>query len=182
MMAQMKPLLIQTELPALLADAPPAFRVVTIYEDGDSGRRARQFADEVLRDAEQDCEGTTNYWSFDVLECKQVRNAAASAAAGADLVIFSASGERECSPALEEWLEMWAWLIGENDPALVALLEKADGRNARRIRVNLQAIAERKTLEFVAFHVPAAAEWRELERESLATAAREGTNPIATAG
>lgn len=32
------------EFPALLADGQPAVRMVMLYEDGESGRRARRFA------------------------------------------------------------------------------------------------------------------------------------------
>ncbi len=63
------------------------------------------------------------------------------AAAGADFVIFAASGDREFSPEIDEWLGMWAWLIDEKNPALVALLENGDGKCVRTIRSELSTIA-----------------------------------------
>lgn len=147
----MKPSSLLPEFNTLLTDGPPAVRMVMLYEDGDAGRRARQFAHEVLHGDGGECAGSTSFWSFDLLGLPNVRAAAASAAASADLVILAASGESALPPEIEEWLGMWAWRIGERSPALVALLEDGDGRSASTIQSELRAVAVRKDLEFVAF-------------------------------
>lgn len=147
----------------LRTEGSPEFRIVIIYEDAAAGRQARQFSDRLLREAWEDCVGVRNLWTFDVLGIREVRNAAASAAAAADLVIVAAAGGRELSPEVEDWLELWAWLIDRADPAVVALVQQADGRAVRNIRARLRLIAKRKGLEFFA---PTAGEPdRVIERE-----------------
>lgn len=130
----------------------PPVRMVMVYEDGDAGRRAKRFADEVLHGAGGDYRGTANFWNFDALASPEVRAAAANAAASADFVILAASGERQLSPEVDEWLGAWSWMIGEKNPALVALFDESKSRCVRSIRSDLGVIAKRKHLEFVAFH------------------------------
>ena len=137
---------------ALLLDGRPPVRMVMLYEDGEGGRRAKRFADEVLHGDGADSGGTASFWNFDVLEHADVRTTAARAAACADFVVFAASGNRALSPELDEWLGMWAWMIGKNNPALVALLEEGSGDGAEAIHSELLGIADRKGLEFVEFH------------------------------
>ena len=133
---------------AFLAGAPPEFNIVIIYEDADAGRRAKRFSDRLLREIGDQFRCVRNLWSFDVLAITDVRNAAAGIARTADLVVVSASGERELAPQAEEWLDLWGWLIDGSTPALVALFENAEGEFTRQIRSVLSALARDKRLEF----------------------------------
>ncbi|MDR3406250.1 MAG: hypothetical protein P4L99_27450 [Chthoniobacter sp.] len=171
------------ESPALLIDAPPKFNIVIIYEDADAGRRARRFSDTLLREMRDECHCVRNLWSFDVLDMTNIRNAAASAAQAADLVILSASGQRELPPHLEGWLDLWVWLIDGNKPALVGLFENADGGCAQGMRRSLRARTVGKKLEFFPHTTfEPEASFVCAEREHLAGSSRWHFNPARTAG
>lgn len=132
----------------LLAGIPPKLNVVMIYEDAEAGRRAKRFSDKLLHMIEPRCELVRNLWNFDVLAITNVRNAAAGIARVADLVIVSASGERELSPPVEGWLDLWVWLIDGTHPALVALFQNTNGCHAGGICESLRARARQKSIAF----------------------------------
>lgn len=168
---------------ALLNGIPPELNIVMLYEDADAGRCAKRFSDKLLFEIGLQCECARNLWSFDVLAITNVRNAAAGIARSADLVIVSASGERELSPQVEKWLDMWVWLIDGGNPALVALFQNADGGYARKIRTDLRALAEKKRLPF--FPQPTFEPSGDLvrtERENLAVPIRWHSNHAAADG
>ena len=64
-------------------------------------------------------------WNFDVLGIREVRDLAAGAARKADIVIVSLSGRTELAHTIWGWLNMWLWLLEEENPALVALFESS---------------------------------------------------------
>ena len=131
-------------------ESRPEFRTVMIYEDVAAGRRAKHFSDRLLHALGDGCEDVRNLWSFDVLGLTHVRNWAVAAARTADLVIVSASGQRALSREAAEWLEMWAWLLDDTKPALLALYHDAHGPGVRGISTALRALARRKGLDFFA--------------------------------
>ncbi len=159
--------------PTLAFDGVPDFRIVILYEDYAAGRRAKDLSDRLLHTLGDNCVDVVNLWSFDVLGLTDVRNASTSAAKVADLVILSVSGARALSPEVEEWLELWAWLLDGTNPALLALFHQADGSCVAEIRARLYPISARKGLEF--FTQSAAEPSPELlraEREHLAEVTR----------
>jgi hypothetical protein len=137
-----------SEALAPIAGGLPEFSIVIIYEGTEAGRRAKRLSDRLLREIGDQFRCVQNLWSFDVLSITEVRNAAAGIARAADVVVLSASGDRELAPHVEKWLELWAWMIDGTDPALVALFESADGECARKIRTGLRALARDKQLKF----------------------------------
>lgn len=145
----MEATLFRPELQEPLSDGRQ-FHIVMIYEDAEGGSRAQRFADKLLGEIRTDCECVSDLWRFDVLGITEVRNAAVRAATAADLVIVSASGERDLPPAVEDCLELWAWMIDGTRPALVALFPDSEGKCVRRIQARLRAIAAQKDLEFFA--------------------------------
>lgn len=133
---------------ALLNDIRRVFNIVMIYEDADAGRRVKRFSDKLLYALGDEYHYQRNLWSFDVLAITNVRNAAAGVARAADVVIVSASGNHDLSIQVEKWLDLWAWLTNETNPALVALFENTDGRSAQEIRRRLRALTANKQLGF----------------------------------
>lgn len=136
------------ELPLLLTGDPPEFNIVVIYENADAGRHAKRFSDKLLSEIGEHCQCVRNLWSFDVLSITEVRNAAASSARAADLLIVSTSGKCELSPHVGKWLDLWAWLIDGASPALVALFQDPNGGCVRKIIINLRRLAGGRGLEF----------------------------------
>ena len=119
---------------ALLAGPSLKINIVIIYEDAESGRRAKRFSDKLLRELGEQFRCARNLWSFDVLAITDVRNAAAGVGQPPTWLSSPASGERELAPQVEQWLDLWAWLIDGTSPALVALFGNGDGGCAQKIR------------------------------------------------
>jgi hypothetical protein len=125
-----------------------------LYEDADAGRYAKRFSDKVMEEIGDEGECVRNLWSFDVLGITEVRNAAAGAARNADLVIISASGKCALSREVEEWLELWAWLIDRAHPTLVALSREPTGSYAASIHDRLRRLAREKGVRFIPQSTP----------------------------
>ena len=126
----------------------PVFSTVLIYEGLAAGRRAKQFYEKLTAEFGEDCRFTENAWSFKVLGLAPIANAAAIAAAAADIVIFSVSGTNQLPPKVEEWIETWVRLINEGNPALVALFDSPVANSAVTIRAYLRKVTEGKRIDF----------------------------------
>lgn len=125
----------------------PTFKCVVIYEDFAAGERGQRFYEKLNAAMDDDCVSTHHLWSFPVLAIAEMRNIAVTAAAAADIVIFALSGRDELPAAVKEWIEMWAWLIEDKHPALVALFESPNGESGS-IRGYLRSVTARKHLDF----------------------------------
>ena len=128
-------------------------RTVLIYQNLDAGLLAKCFCNSLERDLGVICQLNDRVWRFDVLAIPEVRNAAASAAAKADLVIISNADCTELPGKVEEWLEMWMWLIDQTNPALLALF--GSPRNeSEPVRKKLQRITHNNGIDFFSTMIP----------------------------
>ena len=93
----------------------PVFKAVLIYENFATGVRARCFCERLVRALDNTLE--EQMWSFDVLGIREARNAAASAARKADVVIVSLLGRTDLPSTVRAWLDMWLWLLDKENPA-----------------------------------------------------------------
>lgn len=125
----------------------PTFKCVVIYEDFAACERGERLYKTLVAAMDGDCISTHNLWSFPVLAIAEMRNVAVSAAAAADIVIFALSGKDELPAAVKEWIEMWAWLIEDTHPALVALFDSPNGESGS-IRGYLRSVTASKHLDF----------------------------------
>jgi hypothetical protein len=121
-----------------------------VYENVVAGARARWFLERLARSSCKALE--EQMWNFDVLGIREVRNGAASAARKADVVAVSASGHREFPGAVRAWLDMWLWLLEDEHPALLALLDSSDSPNVASICAYLGCIAQCAGIEFFSAH------------------------------
>jgi hypothetical protein len=128
---------------------PHKFNMAIIYEAPQDGIHAKSFGDRLIAEVANEHALTLGVWSFQVLGIAQIRNIAASAAAIADVVILSMSGTKPLSPQIEEWLELWCWLIDQGHPAVFALFGTSN-TEATHICADLQRTALRKGLDFFA--------------------------------
>ena len=101
--------------------AAQKFSVTIIYESVEAGKRAKRLSDQLVVKAAANGAFELNLWNFGVLGIPEVRNAAASSAALADLVILSMGGAVPLPKQAVEWVKMWTWLIDGHKPAVVAL-------------------------------------------------------------
>jgi hypothetical protein len=70
----------------LHSDDRSKFKVVIIYQDRTSGRRAKHFYDGLVHKLDQECGLSLEIWNFQVLAIPQFRESATQSAARADLV------------------------------------------------------------------------------------------------
>jgi len=129
----------------------PVFRAVLIYENFVAGVRARWFCARLVRALDSTLE--EQMWNFDVLGIRDVRNAAASVARTADVVILSMSGYTELPGTVRAWLDMWLWLLEKENPALVTLFDSSAPRNIASICAYLQQHSRRAGTDFFAHEI-----------------------------
>jgi hypothetical protein len=124
----------------------PLLKAVLIYENFAAGLRARWFCERLA--GALDCTLEEEMWNFEVLRIREDRNAAASAARKADVVVISVSGRTELPRAIRAWLDMWLWLLEKENPALVGLFDSSVPRHVGSIRSYLSSIARRAGIDF----------------------------------
>jgi hypothetical protein len=131
-------------------DGRPKFKVAIIYEDSAAGKRAKHFYDRVIRELVDECDFSMELWNFQVLAVPEIGNAAAKAAAQADVVILSMHRKAQLSVRTRDWIERWSGLITDNRSALVALLDQP-GRKRGTVASTLdylRKVADRKGISF----------------------------------
>ncbi len=136
-------------------------RTVLIYQDLEAVRVAKSFCDRLEGILNVKCQLGDRVWRFDVLGIPEFRNAAASAAAKADLVIVSKSDCSELPAKVREWLDMWMWLIDQTNPALIALFGAPRSESAP-IRAQLRNVTRNNGIDFFSAAIPQEAQSEEL--------------------
>ena len=132
-------------------DDEPTFKVVILYEDGPTGRRAKLFYDKLIHKLEDECAFSLQLWSFQVLGIPEIRESAADCVAQADFVIVSLHGKAGLPASMREWIETWSGKIFDRGPALVALVDKSTawgGRNAVTLAY-LRGVAQTNRVTFL---------------------------------
>ena len=129
----------------------PVLKAVLIYENFATGVRARWFCERLVRALDITLE--EQMWSFDVLGIREARNAAASAAKKANVVIVSVLGHTDLPSTIRAWLDMWLWLLDKQNPALVALFDSSTPPNIGSIRAYLSNIARSAGIEFCTYEI-----------------------------
>ena len=101
---------VTTQSPAALSDREdiPVFRVVLVFEDFNTGRRAKEAYDFLVANLTHEWQVTSEMWKFELLSSPELRKMAAKDAAVANLVIVSSRGDRE--------LPIRADYVGRNVP------------------------------------------------------------------
>jgi len=129
------------------------FKVVVIYEDGPTGRRAKHFYDKLIHELEDECAFSLQLWNFQVLAIPELRESAVESAAQADFVILSLHGKAGLPVDIREWIETWSKLIIGKDLALITLVDKSttrDGTNASALPY-LKRLAKRTKVDFFGY-------------------------------
>lgn len=114
-------------------DDEPIFKVVIVYEDVTTGRRAKLFYDKLIHELKNDCVFSLQLWSFQVLAIPEIRESAADSIAQADFVILSLHGKAGIPARMRLWIEAWSSQLPGRGPALIALVDKSmeqNGQNA----------------------------------------------------
>jgi hypothetical protein len=126
-----------------------ALNVLTLFEDLDTGRRAKQIYDYLEKHLGSDFKLNHQVWNLNVLAAPMLRELAAKDASESDILIISLHGQRELSAEARSWLELW---VGQRSApiGLVALFdpEQRNSETAIETRRYLEAIAQTGRMDF----------------------------------
>ncbi len=100
-------------------------RVVLLYEDAETGLRARASLAAVEHRAAPEFGFQTKLWRRDLLRAAWLREQAALDAAGAEVIIVSLHGQDGVPPEVSDWLSRWQELKAERPYALGLLVDDA---------------------------------------------------------
>jgi hypothetical protein len=129
---------------ARLESAYPV-RAIVAYEQFDGARRAQQILDRLEAELNTRIEISAEWWIFESLRYRDLREQALSEAIAADLIIISASEDRELPEHVRDWIEEWLPEKHESASTLVALIDPSAARpaseNPRRASEYLRHIA-----------------------------------------
>ncbi len=132
-----------------------AWSVVVVYEDSAARERAVGFCDQLVGRFWAKCEFDVSWWPFAMLEETRAAKEAAEKAAGADLILFSATPEGDFPLAVKAWIEAWLNQRGEREGMLVGLMEPlADPAGREGLKHHcLRNAAHRGAMDYLT-HVP----------------------------
>ncbi len=129
---------------ALDLDDRPTFSVVIIYQDPDTGRRAKCFYDKMTHEVGEECDFSLELWNFEMLAIPEMRDSSAQAAAQADFLVLSFRGNAELPAQTRYWIERWSRLSADGNPALVGfLIDRLKSRSRRKSGWSDRSIARR---------------------------------------
>src|SRR5258706_3363135 len=108
-------------------EADRALNVLSLFEDLETGRRAKQIYDYLADHLGIDFKLNHQVWNLNVLASPILRELAAKDASESDILVISLHGQRELSSEARSWLELW---VGQRSApiGLVALFDP-DQRN-----------------------------------------------------
>lgn len=122
----------------------PTLRVQMVYEDAETGLRAKRALESLAGHLELDADFNIGLSRFDLLREKAFRELAAREAEGADILLLSAHGNETLPPGVLAWLEEWLIRNAGEPRALVVSLDPdvAGSAEANGILSALQTVAE----------------------------------------
>lgn len=131
-------------------ESKPIFRLVLIYEDMASGKRAMRTCQALIDKIGEEFEFRNSLWSFDVLQLSKTQSEAAHEAAAADMIMIAARGTEPLPEFVSRWIENWAGQKRSRRGALVALIETGEHfvRGTSPVHSYLRGIAENAPLDF----------------------------------
>ena len=142
---------VATDTPAASSNrqGAPAFGVVLVFEDFNTGKRAKRAYDFLAASLTQEWQVISQMWKFEVLSIPELREMAAKDAAMANLIIVSSRGDRELPAHVKDWIEMWLGYRGDA-VALVALFDSPpeQAEHAQATQTYLEGVAKRGQMEF----------------------------------
>lgn len=129
-------------------EANPAFNVVMLYEDFETGKNAKLTYDYLVEHLGPECHFNNSMWKYDVLSIPKLGEIAAQDARAADIVLFSSHGG-DLPREVKGWTEQW---LAEKlrGLALVALFDcpEEERAGARAAHDYLAEVASRAQMDF----------------------------------
>ena len=136
------------EMPFGVRSPPTPFNVVIMYEDFESGKRAKKGLDYVAKELGNDLEFRHSMWRLDVLQNPKLNILAAPQLAEADMLIISLRGEGELSAKICALIDKRLAQTLNHECALVALFEGAAPATRSSVYACLAILARAHDLDF----------------------------------
>jgi hypothetical protein len=133
-------------------ELPAACDVIVVYEDEASREQARGVCERLARSFWEEVEFEIDWWRFRYLADPEIGQAAARAAADADVVVVAAQAGHELPAPVRNWMEKWVTRRTGRESVLVALIGTKGGWAADRLPVcaYLRTVAQRAHMDFLA--------------------------------
>ena len=137
------------EAPSGNQGPPTPFKVLIMYEDFGTGKRAKKGLDYVAEELGNDFEFRHSMWRLDILQDPKLNILAAPALAEADLLIISLRGEGQIPAKIRVLIDTWLAEKANRDCALVALFEAAASATRSSVYACLANLARQHGLDFL---------------------------------
>jgi hypothetical protein len=108
-----------------LGERPQGLNVLMVYEDLETGVRARQALDEALHRLAADADVRVRMWRFDLLGEPASQQQAVNEASEGRIVFVSAHGSEELPAGVGSWFEQWLSSRSDKPCALVISIDVA---------------------------------------------------------
>jgi len=144
--------------------------VVVVYADLEARAIATQVNERFIQQFHQELDFRSAWWSFQVLQEREIMESAAKAAVAADLIFCSTNGSEELPSAAQAWIDLWLPQKNRGDSALIALLRSAHCDDLRPLpaELYLRAVAHAAQMAFFIKEFDLAAERHPWASETLA--------------
>ncbi len=129
----------------------PVFRVVIVYDDFASGKRAMDTCNFLVCQLGGGIELRTSMWKFDVLRTAKLHQIAVEDAIEADVIIVANARNAGLPAEVKRWVDGWAMRKQGQAAALVALLDFTgeDVQESATVHAFLQGAAADAKIDFL---------------------------------
>jgi hypothetical protein len=130
------------------------FSAVMAYENANTAKRAKEMWDRLMRALKDDYRLKLRLWKFDVLRIPEVRDAAATDVARANITLIATRGAGELPAEVKAWIELWLAQkrnAQDNKRALAVLFDAPPdklGASALAQFAYLQRVARQGNMDF----------------------------------
>lgn len=151
------------------------FKVFIAYESFESGLKAVEVYQHLLRRFENDFSFDVDFWRFEALQVPSIEQRAAEQASKADMVVIAVDGVRRLAVEFQHWIETWIRKKVGQDSALVFLAKHPSEIEASStyFRAYLRGVAVRGDMTFIADSSMISAETKERVHHSVQPRAKK---------
>ncbi len=124
--------------------------LLATFEDSATGRRIKEFCQDLTRQLGQHCQIIEHVWLFSMFRLPELREIAAEEAAASDLVVMALHNAESLPNEVKSWMNLWLRPGPSRDAVLLVLLESASEGTPGPIEQYLRDMATRSGRDFLA--------------------------------
>lgn len=134
------------------SSAPAPCGITIIYEDRETGLRAKRFGDMLNASLGSETRRKPALWRLELIDLPHVTEQLSRDAAASEFLILSLRGDMSFSTAVKQWLESWLDTATPGTTHLVALFdpERSVAAHAESMRCYLREVASEAGIAFFA--------------------------------